>query len=87
MPGVFCNGKPTDQPYVIESRAFCRGMAYRQGGTGAARPITDNPFPTWDTVARASWDRGWTVANDNAGSNIPDAQAACCPLRGAAVPT
>ncbi len=85
MPGQWCNGVDTDQPYVIESRAYCEGMAYRQGGTAVQRPKTDNPFPTWDTVNRANWDRGWDVADAAAGGTISAANAGCCALRGAAV--
>lgn len=86
MPGVFCNGVDTDQPYVSESRAYCEGMLYRAGGTALQRPITDNPHAVAsDPIDNANWDRGWTLADDNAGGTISKADAGCCAARGLAV--
>ena len=85
MPGVYCNGKPTEQPFVKESQAFCEGMAYRVGGTGVQRPVTDDPYGTARPTESTAWQRGWAVADANAGGTIPDVEVACCALRGATV--
>lgn len=84
MPGSLCNGVPTDQPMKHESNAYCRGVAYRAGGTAAARPKTDNPFDeTGRPVDHASWDRGWDLADAAAGGTLDD--PGCCAGRGMAI--
>ncbi len=85
MPGKFCNGVPTDQPMVPESRAFCEGMLYRTTGSAIAAPITDNPYSTTSRpVEKAAWDNGWNAADSYSGGPIVD--AGCCGVLGVTVP-
>lgn len=87
MPGKFCNGKPTEQPFVKESQAYCEGMAYRAGGTAVQRPVTDDPYGNDRPVESAAWIRGWSAAEAVAqgSGTITGADAGCCGLRGLSV--
>ena len=85
MPGTYCNGKPEEQPFVKESQAFCEGMLYRAGGTGAERPVTDDPFGNDSPTESAAWVRGWGVADAAAGGTISATDAGCCAARDLAV--
>ncbi len=87
MPGKHCNGKPTDQPYVKNSQAYCEGQRYRRQGNRATYPKANNPYPaTSQPVAKADWDRGWDAVDAKAGSTLTADDVKCCDGIGIAIP-
>ena len=84
MSGKLCDGNTLGKGVVKWSKAYCEGMTYRQSGTAAAKPKTNNPHAT-TSEAHTAWDSGWDVADAAAGSTISVANAGCCALRGASV--
>ena len=80
MPGQLCSGNSTavKNANVKDSKAFCEGMAYRQGGTAAARPVTDNPHAGGS--AKDAWADGWEIADVAAGGSITQADMGCCAI-------
>jgi len=84
MPGVLCNGVPTDQPYINRSRAYCEGFSYRLLGTELTNPKTDNPHATGSTAA-ADWDLGWDNCEAQSGNTLTRAETGCCQGEGQTV--
>jgi len=64
MPGSLCNGEPSQQPLLKESKAYCEGRAFH-AGNGIANPITGNPFPDGLPTDQAAWDKGWQDRQDS----------------------
>ena len=80
MAGKLCNGRLTNNMGAARlsgSKAFCEGILYRSGGTGIARPISDNPHEDGAEDSDA-WDTGWDIANDAAGGSITKTAYGCC---------
>ena len=68
MPGKLCNGTPTDQPYISNSRAYCEGRAAAVAGA----LITTNPHAL--EPDKSFWDDGWNSYNGGVGTPFQD----CC---------
>ena len=78
MAGKACVGKAENNSDLIkESRAYCEGISHRAQGTAVAFPITGNPHASLSDAGGA-WDRGWTVADDAAGTTVAATAAPCC---------
>jgi len=88
MAGKICTGTPTANAGAARlsaSKAFCEGIVFRSQGTAAAYPITGNPHDGLGSEDEASWDAGWTVADDAAPGAITASDAPCCAVSTAVV--
>ena len=73
MAGQYSTGKDLGNAGAGNLRlgtAYAEGVQYRASDTVLNVPITDNPLEPGSEAADA-WDRGWTLANDNSGGQIP----------------
>lgn len=68
-----------------ESRAFCEGIQYRAGDTGALRPISGNPHALGSDASTA-WRNGWLLADGSSGSTVAPTSAPCCAVPQAIIP-
>ena len=85
MAGKLCNGGTLASGDTRRSRAYCEGMAYRQSGTAAGKPKTDNPHTDTSSKDHVAWDAGWDVADGEAGGTLSASECGCCALRGLSV--
>lgn len=86
MPGVFCNGVDTDQPFVQESKAYAQGVEYRLGDTELARPKSDNPYDINERpVEHAAWNNGWDAVNGRATQPLRREDVGCAAGEGVIV--
>lgn len=85
MAGKLCDGVTTHvQKTIVNSRAFCEGLAHRSSDTAANAPVTDNPHAA-ASDAGVAWIAGWDLADGAAGGPVDPADAPCCAVSGADV--
>lgn len=78
-------GKHTFSPTVHEhnprtARAYCEGMAYRQGGTLVTAPAEDNPYAAPYLEEVTAWLAGWTFADAASPGAMPASNCALVSL-------
>lgn len=83
----FCNGgTQTTAGRLKNSKAFCEGLHYREGGTLVQRPKASNPHEV-GSEAHDAWDAGWDEAEAVKGvSGVAASDAPCCAPSNATVP-
>jgi len=87
MPGKLCTGTVQNNAgagALSQSKAYCEGMQYRQGGTASGQTVDDNPF-LLGSPDSDSWIAGWDVAEANVGI-MPREVMGCCGINSTIYP-